>query len=213
MASPRVTSATLKDTPSDLHPVRVAFFALHFFFILFVCLRDTFSVLAESATFFPRSLDRYWRAGQTITSIPLGGTLSMDNAIRQGIAVYLRAAGIEAGYGYFAPNVPDNYKIVFELRYADGRTEYELPRVGGAATGLRLSSLLDRIAEENYEPLRATFVKMLAYSIWQDHQDAIGIRAVVGYVHLPAPEEFECGQKESYHALFAYDFDFSKASH
>ena len=191
--------------------MRVAFFAFHLFFILLVCLRATFSVLAESTTFFPRSLDRYWRTGETITSVPLGGTLSVDNPIRQGIAAYLRGAGIEAGYEYFAPNVPDNYKIVFELRYADGRTDYELPRVGGAATGLRLSSLLDRIAEETYEPLRATFVKMLVYSIWQDHQDATSIRAVVGYVELPTPDEFERGQKESYHALFAYDFDFSKA--
>jgi hypothetical protein len=120
--------------------VRVALFALHFSFILLVCLRSTFSVLAESATFFPRSLDRYWRAGEAITSVPLGETLSVDNPIRQGIAVYLRGAGIEAGYGYFAPNVPDNYKIVFELRYADGRADYELPRIGGAATGRRLST-------------------------------------------------------------------------
>lgn len=191
--------------------MRVAFFAIHFSFILLVCLRDTFSVLAESATFFPRALDRYWRAGETITSIPLGETLSGDNPIREGIAAYLRGAGIQAGYGYFAPNVPDTYKIVFELCYADGRVDYEVPHVGGAATGLRLSSLLDRIAEESYEPLRATFLKMLAYSIWQDHQDAISIRAVVGYVELPTPDEFERGQKESYHALFAYDFDFSKA--
>jgi len=191
--------------------VRVALFALHFSFILLVCLRDTFFVLAESATFFPRSLDGYWRAGQAITSIPLGETLSVDNPIRQGVAAYLQGAGIEAGYAYFDHNVPDNYKIVFELRYADGRTDYDLPRVGGAATGLRLTSLFDRIAKETYEPLRAMFVKMLAYSIWQDHQDAMSIRAVVGYVELPTPAEFERGQKESYHALFAYDFDFSKA--
>jgi hypothetical protein len=191
--------------------VRVAFVALHFSFILLVCLRDTFFVLAESATFFSRSLDRYWRAGQAIVSIPLGETLSVHNPIRRGIAAYLRGAGIESGYGYFAPNVPDSYKIVFELHYPDGRIDYEVPRVAGAATGLRLSSLLDRIAEETYEPLIATFVKMLAYSVWQDHQDAMSIRAVVGYVELPTPDEFERGQKESYHALFAYDFDFSKA--
>ena len=168
-------------------------------------------MLAESATFFPRSLANYWRAGQTVTSIPLGEKLSVDNPIRQGVAAYLRGAGIDAGYGYFAPNVPNSYKIVFELHYADGRTDYELPRVGGAATGLRLASLLDRIAEETYEPLRAMFVKMLAYSVWQDHQQAMSIRAVVGYVELPTPNQFERGQKESYHALFAYDFDFSKA--
>jgi len=201
----------LEETPLDLQTVRVAFFALHLSLILLVCLRATFSVLAESGTFLLRSLDRYWRSGEAITSIPLGQTLSVNNPIRQGVAAYLRAAGIEAGYGFFAPNVPRNYKIVFELRHADGRTDYELPRVGGAATGMRLSTLLDRIAEESYEPLRAMFVKMLAYSIWQDHQDASSIRAVVGYVELPTPDEFKHGQKESYHALFAYDFDFSKA--
>jgi len=26
-------------------------------------------------------------------------------------------AGIEVGYGFFAPNVPNNYKVVFELQY------------------------------------------------------------------------------------------------
>ncbi len=191
--------------------MRIAFLALHFSFILSVCLRDTFCLLAESATFFPRSLDGYWRAGEEITSIPLGERLSVDSPIRQGVAGYLRGAGIEAGYGYFAPNVPDNYKIVFELRYADGRVDYDLPWVSGAEIGSRLSTLLDTIAEETYEPLRAMFVKMLAYSIWQDHQDAMSIRAVVGYVELPTPDEFQRGQKESYHALFAYDFDFSKA--
>jgi hypothetical protein len=194
-----------------MQPVRVAFFAVYLFLIVLVCLRDTFFVLAESTTFFPRSIDRYWRAGQTIASIPLGETLSLANPIRQGIAAFLQSGGIQAGYGYFAPNVPNNYKIVFEVHYADGRIEYELPRVGTAATGLRLTSLLDRIVEESYEPLRAMFVKMLAYSIWQDHQDARSIRAVVGYVELPTPDEFERGQKESYHGLFAYDFDFSKA--
>jgi len=107
--------------------------------------------------------------------------------------------------------VPNSYKVVFELRYADGRVDYELPRLGAAETGSRLSSLLDRIAEESYEPLRAMFVRMLAYSIWQDHQDAMSIRAVVGYIKLPTPDEFARGQKESYHTLFAYDFDFSKA--
>ena len=190
--------------------MRIVLVALHFVLIFFVCLRDTFFVLAESATFFPRSLDRYWRAGQAVASIPLGQTLPANDPIRQGIAAYLQAAGIESGYGYFAPNVPSNYKIVFELRYADGRVDYELPHVGSASTGLRLSSLFDGIAEETYEPLRAMFVRMLAYAIWQDHQDATSIRAVVGYVELPSPNEFEHGQKESYHALFAYDFDFSR---
>ena len=45
-------------------------------------------------------------------------------------------AGIETGYGYFAPNVPGGYRLVFELHYPDGRVEYELPSVSSAAAGL-----------------------------------------------------------------------------
>lgn len=189
----------------------MSFFALQFVLILLVCLRDTFSVFAESVTFLPRSYDRFWRTAEEWTSAPLGQHLAGGHPVRQIITAYLHAGGINAGYGYFAPNVPDNYKLIFELHYPDGHVTYELPHVSGPATGLRLSSLLDTIAEESYEPLRAMMVKMLAYSIWREHQDAGSIRAVVGFVHLPSPDEFEIGQRESYHVLFAYDFDFSKA--
>ena len=46
--------------------------------------------------------------------------------MRETIAFYLHAAGIEVGYGYFAPNVPYSYKLVFQLTYPNGTTEYEL---------------------------------------------------------------------------------------
>ena len=45
--------------------------------------------------------------------------------------------------------------------------------VSGRATGLRLATLLDVIAETEYEPLRAMMVKMLAYSVWQEHSEAV----------------------------------------
>jgi len=140
--------------------------------------------------------------------IPLGQTLPVTNPIHQAVSAYLNIAGIEAGYTYFAPNIPDNYKIVFELHYADGRTELELPMVKSHAAGLRLGALLDEIADLEYEPLRAMMVKMLAYWVWQEHPEASRIRAVLGYVDLPTPAEFRLGRKESYHVLFAYDFDF-----
>jgi hypothetical protein len=128
---------------------------------------------------------------------------------RQIISAYLNATGIEAGYSYFAPNIPDSYKIVFELHYPDGRTEFELPAVSGRATGLRLSTLLDVMGETDYEPLRSMMVKMLAYSVWQEHSEARQVRAVFGHVDLPTPSEFRQGRKQSYHPLFAYDLDFN----
>jgi len=178
---------------------------------LLVCFRDIFSTFAESSTVFPTSLHRFWSQAAAVVGAPLGQTLSETNPVHQLISSYLNTTGIEAGYSYFAPNVPASYKIVFELHYPDGHAEFELPQVGGRATGLRLATLLDVIAETEYEPLRAMLVKMLAYAVWQEHSEAVKARAVFGYVDLPTPAEFQQGKKESYHTLFAYDIDFSSA--
>ena len=82
--------------------------------------------------------------------------LAASNPIRQVLATYLHLAGIETGYGYFAPNVPGSYKLVFELHYPDGRVEYELPSVSSAAAGLRLAGLLDKIGRTPYDALAGT---------------------------------------------------------
>jgi hypothetical protein len=194
-----------------LPALRLAFFAIQFICILLVCLNDTFSTFAESPTVFPSAFDKFWGRGSEVTLAPLGQNLSETNPIRQTITTYLNLAGIESGYSYFAPNIPDNYKLVFELHYPDGRTEIELPRLNGRSAGLRFVTLLDRMTETEYDPLRTMMVKMLAFSVWQDHPSANKIRAVLGSVDLPSPAEFRLGRKESYRVLFAYDFDFSAA--
>lgn len=189
----------------------MAFFGVQFLCILLVCFNDIFSIFSRSSTFFPRALNQFWDRAAEIALIPIGQTLPEANPIRQTVSAYLNIAGIEAGYTYFAPNIPDNYKIVFELHYPDGRTEIELPRVNSRATGLRFATLLDKMTETEYAPLRTMMVKMLAYSVWQEHPEVKKIRAVLGYVELPTPAEFRLGRKESYHVMFAYDFDFSAA--
>ena len=194
-----------------LPALRLAFFIVQFVCILLVCLNDTFSTFADSPTLFPTVLDKLWDRAAEIIVVPLGQTLPEANPIRQIVSAYLNLAGIGAGYSYFAPNIPDNYKIIFELHYPDGRTEIEPPRVNGRSAGLRFATLLDKMTETEYDPLRTMMVKMLAFSIWQDHPSAVKIRAVLGTVNLPSPAEFRLGRKESYHVLFAYDFDFSAA--
>jgi hypothetical protein len=97
---------------------------------------------------------------------------------------------------------------VFELRYPDGRVDYVLPRVAGAATGLRLNSLFDAIGQTRYDSLRQLMLKMLAYSVWREHSDASVIRAVFGIMNLPTAQEFKAGKEESYEFLYAYDFTF-----
>ena len=188
---------------------RLAFFIVQFACILLVSLNDLFSIFSTSKTFFPDTLDPFWERGAEITLFPLGQTLPETNPIRQAAFACLNMTGIESGYSYFAPNIPDNYKLVFELHYPDGHTEFELPRVNSRSAGLRFATLLDKMTETDYDPLRTMMVKMLAFAVWKDHPSANKIRAVLGSVDLPSPADFRLGRKESYRVLFAYEFDFS----
>ncbi len=100
--------------------VYLACFALHFVLIISISCRETFWLVARGLTIFPSSLNSYSRKAETVASAVLGQLLAGSNPVRQALATYLHIAGIETGYGYFAPNVPGSYKLVFELHYPDG---------------------------------------------------------------------------------------------
>lgn len=184
-------------------------FLLHFFLLVNVSVRDTFWVLAQGYTFLPHSFEKYWEDGEAVAAAALGQRLANSNPVRRILSTYLHIAGIEKGYGFFAPSVPNSYKLVFELHYRDGRIEYELPRVSGDAAGARFVTLLDHIGQTQYDPLREVMLKMLAYSAWQEHPDVTTIRAVFGYVREPPAAQANRGKSESYHVLYAYDFHFT----
>jgi hypothetical protein len=186
----------------------IACLTLHAFFVLAVALHQTLWVMAQGYTALPQSLLPHWRTAEAVSNAALAQTLSLRNPLRKTINLYINATGIEGGYGFFAPSVPDSYKIVFELRYPDGHVEYELPRVSDAASGVRLATLLDQIGRITYDPLREVMIKMLAYSVWQEHPEASGVRAVFGYVSLPTIDQVKNGSAESYHFLYAYEFSF-----
>jgi hypothetical protein len=186
--------------------IYLAGLALHFSLIVIVSSRETLWLLAHGLTIFPSSFNNYSQKAEAVVSAVSGQDLEASNPLRRTIATYLHAAGVERGYGYFAPNVPGSYKLVFELHYPDGRVEFELPRVSSAAAGLRVSGLLDEIGRTSYDPLREYLVKMMARSVWSEHPDAVRIRAVFGSLNLPSINEFENGKRESYDFLYAYDF-------
>jgi hypothetical protein len=184
----------------------VAWFCLHFLLIVSFSCRETLRLVAEGPTIFPASFKSFSHKAETALSVALGQYLTASNAIRQTLATYLHLAGIETSYGYFAPNVPGSYRLVFELHYPDGRVEYELPSVSGAAAGFRIASLLDTIGRTPYEVLREHLVKTLARSVWREHPEVKTVRAVFGSIRLPTVSQFEHGQRESYEFLYAYDF-------
>jgi hypothetical protein len=184
----------------------LALFVLHFVLVITISCRDIVWLVAHKLTILPSSFSAAAEKLEPIVAGTLGDKLSPSNPLRRALLTYLHIAGIDRGYGYFAPNVPSGYKLVFELHYPDGRLEYELPGVNSSAAGLRVATLLDEIGRTHSDPLREYMVKTLAASVWREHPGVIGIRAVFGLLNLPGPEEFEDGKRPWYDFLYAYDF-------
>jgi hypothetical protein len=186
--------------------VYVTWLVLHFLLIISVSCRQTLRLITQGPTILPSSFKSYSQKAETTVSIALGQHLSTSNPVRQALATYLHISGIEASYGYFAPNVPGSYKLVFELHYRDRRVEYALPSASSAAAAFRLAGLLDNIGRTRSDPLREHLVKMMAQFIWREHPDVKTVRAIFGSISLPSVREFEHGKRKSYEFLYAYDF-------
>ena len=191
-----------------MHSKRIdaVWFGIHFLFLTAVCFAGLFSLIAEGATIVPPPLNHYARKAELMAAWLVGKQTSAASPVRRGIATYLHAAGIQAGYTFFAPNVPGYHKLILELYYHDGRVETESPHLSGKAAALRLDSLFNRLAEARYEPLREVVIKMLALSVWQRHPDVENIRATFGSVNPPSISDFENGKREVFQPLFSYDF-------
>ena len=183
-----------------------AWFCLHFLLIISVSCLDTLQSIAEGPTILPSSVRKLSKDAEGSISVMLGQDVAASNPVREALATYLHVAGIETGSGYFAPNVPGSYKLVFELHYPDERTEYELPSVSSEAAGLRMAGLLDSIGRTPSDALREILVKTVAQTIWRRHPDVQSVRVIFGFVRLPSVKEFEHGKKKSYEFLYAYDF-------
>lgn len=186
--------------------IYAAWFVVHFILITAVCFAGVFSLIAEGSTMLPSALDQYAHKAELAAAWALGKQAAATSPVRRGIATYLHLAGIQAGYTFFAPNIPGYHRLTFELYYEDGRVEYESPHVTGKAAALRLDSLLDRLADQRYEPIREVVVKMLALSVWRERADVKKIRATFGAVIPPGISDFEHGKGESFQPLFSYDF-------
>jgi hypothetical protein len=163
-------------------------------------------LIAQGSTILPSDCDEYAHKVEFAATWCLGKTASASNPFRRSIATYLHAAGIQAGYSFFAPNVPNHHQLTLALFYDDGHVEYETPHVRSKAAALRVDSLLDKLPEERYEPVREALVKMLALSVWREHPDVKKVRATFEAVHLPSATEFEQGNGETLEPMFSFDF-------
>ena len=185
---------------------------LHLSLVVTVSLQDISATLASGSRLSPNWVEPFLHRTEAVTSAILGRQSGASDAQRQILATYADCTGIEAGYSYFAPNVPGNSKLVFELHYPDGRVEYDVPVVGGEAAGYRVSTLLDHLRAVQYVRLREALLETLVYSIHREHPEAMLIRAFFGVADLTTPSEYRAGKRISYQAVYAYDFRFGAAA-
>ena len=169
----------------------------HFSAIALVSIRELTWLAANGLTIVPIS----WRSSaqnvEDFSVAALAENLEPGNNCHQTIATYLNLAGIQGAYGFFAPNVSDSYRLVFEFQFPDGHVEQDLPHVSSEESAVRLAGVLDEIARTRIGVLREALVKLLAEEAWNNYPDAIALRATfrsttVGPAEKPdarAPEQ------------------------
>jgi hypothetical protein len=188
----------------------LAWLALHLFLITAVSVRQLSWLIANGLTVIPFSSARIGSPGEKARSTT--AKQARANPAKQLLVGYLHCAGIEGAYGFFAPNVPENYKLAFEFHNRDGSVEYDLPSVDSGAAELRVGSLLDAIGRSDSERYRRILIRMLMSAAWENHPEAVSAHAVLGKLKLPDPIQFERGVAPSYEFIAAYDFERSANS-
>ncbi|MEO7724542.1 MAG: hypothetical protein ABIU29_07630 [Chthoniobacterales bacterium] len=187
---------------------RLAWLACHLSLIVLFSLRDLLTVLPASNFSFVPSFTPFLQSAGSVISAGLGEGLSLRNPWRQILASYGNLSGIENGSSYFAPSVPPNCKLLFELRYKDRSSEYDLPRVRGEAAGYRVATLLDYLLLFHSAALQKAILRPLVYECWKEHPEAKSIRAIVALADLPTLQEFKSGTPKTYEFVYSYEFSF-----
>src|SRR5207253_9155514 len=107
--------------------IHAAWFGIHFFLLTAVCFAGVFWLIAQGSTILPSASDKYARSAELVATWCLGKEARASNPLRGGIATCLHAAGIQAWYSFFAPNVPSQHRLTRELFYEAGGVHHECP--------------------------------------------------------------------------------------
>lgn len=182
-------------------------FFLHILLVSLVCIHESLWLVSKQLTLAPTFAEGLCKRIDRVPATILGDNLHSGNFFREAIATYTNATGIETGYGFFAPNVPETHALVFELHYADGHVDYDAPFAGSQEGELRLTSLIEQIGRTDYNPWRNELVRRLAHSIWQRHPTAVSIRAFFGSVTPPTLTDYRSGKTaRTFTCQYVYDF-------
>lgn len=177
----------------------------HFALLLAICSAETFTLIEGGFTVLPRSFESAAGAVRSKLSPPSVREEPLHSV--QALAkTYLHLAGTSAGYGFFAPNVPNGYRLYFELHDQNGVTSTGMLAAGKGETGLRLASFLDSLGRTTPREIREILLRFVAESVMEGHLDAVAVRLSVEVIRMPTLREFEAGKGPSYEPVYSYDF-------
>jgi hypothetical protein len=181
--------------------------SLHLGGITLVSLREVSWLIANGLTILPVRWQTPAQKLEDLSIAALAENIEPGNAYHQAVATYLNLAGIQGGYGFFAPNVSDSYRLVFEFQFPDGHVERDFPHVGSEETAVRLAGLLDEIARTQIDLLREAVIKLLAEEAWSSHPGAIGARVIFSSATVaPAGQTPDQSSEE---ILYTYELELS----
>ncbi len=181
----------------------LAGFGLHFLAVLLVPCGETLLLVGHGSTLLTNGRTHAARAVEANFVRSSGQVL---RSVRAKALIYLHLAGIETGYGFFAPNLPASCRLQFEAQYPDGRVEPDAIAYGSRESRLRGLTLLDYLARTASDHIREVILKLLAYSVWQQHPAATGMRVDLESLEQPSAADFVTGKRATYELLYSYDF-------
>ncbi|MCZ4244349.1 hypothetical protein [Pedobacter punctiformis] len=123
------------------------------------------------------------------------------------INYYLAYTGTETGYGFFAPNVPTSYKLVFEYTLKDHSKVTMIPQISSHEIGLRLCNYYETIGKTNVEILRNALIKFMLQEQMKGLNNVVSAKAIFGLVLTPALKNYSQSNQTAYQFLYAYEYN------
>jgi hypothetical protein len=192
--------------------ILLSWFVIHFAALLFVSVHETARLISLRLTNIPPRIADSVRRGTSVTETQLGLPRSKINLLRQALIPYLACGGMDAGYGYFAPNVPNSYQLSFELHGTDDRIELRSLQLASSDLGLRVASLVDQIGGTSAPELREHMLKKIAMVVARRNSVVRNVHVSLSQITSPTLGEYARGQRQTAVLLYQYNFSVSRQS-
>jgi hypothetical protein len=181
-------------------PAALLWLGLHFALLVGVCAAETHRLVARGLTLLPV-------ASRATVGEPQSAGTRTWNLTRRLSTTYRHLAGIERGYGFFAPNVPDAFRLVVEVSSSGS----EQPVVGivspeGGEAGLRVATFLDSIGRMESALIRRAMLKALAASIFAGQPGATHVSIVIESIRMPTVAGVRDGKQPTFAPVSAEEF-------